>query len=530
MSEDGRRLRGHDDGHLHRGRGGRGPSRPGVAGPAVPDPGPEQAHGRRSAAHPGGEGPAGGARMTATARRTALAAILLGFFVVMLDTTIVNVALAGIGADLGMTVSSLQWVVDAYALTFAAFLLTAGAACDRLGARRVHLAGLVVFAVLSSVCALAPTGGLLVVGRAVQGLGAAAIVPGSLALLSVVSADPGERARAIGLWGGAGGAAAAIGPVLGGALVSTIGWRTVFWVNLPVIAVGCLLTLRAVPASTGGRAGRVDPPGQALSVLALVALTHAAITAGERGWSPRQGCELVVGGVLLALFVVAERRRPDPMLPIALVTRARFSVAAVVGFALNVGFFGQLFVLSLFLQRYLGYEPWLAGLALAPQACSAVVASPLGGRCAARWGAFPAMLTGLVTGAVGFVGLVLLTAETPYAVVAALTFTAGFGTALAMPAATSAAVASAPPEHVGVAGGVVNAARQTGSVVGVAVLGAMVAGGDLLRGFHSAAAAAGGVFGVAALLVAAVVLAPPDPSSCPARAARRGRPGGRRAR
>ena len=526
MDEGRRRLRGHDDGRLHRGRGDRGPGGPGaadIAGPAVsnPGPGPGRADGR---------GPAGGALMTTTARRTALAAILLGFFVVMLDTTIVNVALAGIGADLGMTVGSLQWVVDAYALTFAAFLLTAGAACDRLGARRVHLAGLVVFAVFSAVCALAPTGGLLVVGRAVQGLGAAAIVPGSLALLSVVSADPGERARAIGLWGGAGGAAAAIGPVLGGALVSTIGWRAVFWANLPVIAVGCLLTLRAVPAPAGRRGRRADPPGQLLSVLALVALTHAVITAGERGWSPRQVCTLIVGGVLLALVAVVERRRPEPMLPVALFTRARFSVAAVVGFALNVGFFGQLFVLSLFFQRYLGYEPWLAGLALAPQACSAVVASPLGGRCAARWGAFPTMLAGLVIGAAGFSSLVLLTAETPYAVVAALTFTAGFGTALAVPAATSAAVASAPPEHVGVAGGVVNAARQTGSVVGVAVLGARVAGGAFLPGFHSAAAAAGGVFGAAALLTAAVALRPSDPSPCPPRAARRGRPGGRRAR
>ena len=274
-------------------------------------------------------------------RRTALVATLLGFFIVMLDTTIVNVALAEIGTDLDTTVGSLQWVVDAYTLVFAAFLLTAGAACDRLGARRVYLAGLVVFAVLSAVCALAPTGGFLVAGRAVQGVGAAAIVPGSLALLSAVYDDPKERARAIGLWGGAGGVAAAIGPVLGGALVSTIGWRAVFWVNLPIVAIGCLLTLWAIPALTGSRARRVDLPGQVLSVLTLVAVTYAVITAGEHGWSPWQVAVLIAGGVFLALFIIAERRHPDPMLPMALFTRARFSVAAMVGLALNISFFGR---------------------------------------------------------------------------------------------------------------------------------------------------------------------------------------------
>ncbi|WP_316670953.1 MFS transporter [uncultured Propionibacterium sp.] len=213
-------------------------------------------------------------------RRTALIAILLGFFIVMLDTTIVNVALAGIGADLDTTVASLQWVVDAYTLVFSAFLLTAGAACDRLGARKVYVAGLIILAAFSVVCALAPTSGLLVAGRSVQGLGAAALVPGFLALSSAVYDDPEEQARAIGLWGGAGGVAAAVGPVPGGALVSVIGWRAVFWVNLPFIATGCLLTLWAIPAVRGGRRRRVDMAGQVLSVFILMAVTYAIITAG----------------------------------------------------------------------------------------------------------------------------------------------------------------------------------------------------------------------------------------------------------
>ena len=438
-------------------------------------------------------------------QRIALAATLLGFFIVMLDTTIVNVALAEIGTALNTMVASLQWVVDAYTLVFAAFLLTAGAACDRLGARAVYAAGLLVFAVLSAVCALAPTGEFLVAARALQGLGAAAIVPGSLALISIVYNAPKERARAIGLWGGAGGVAAAIGPVLGGALVSAIGWRAVFWVNLPVIAIGYALTLRAIPPIKGSYDRRIDIPGQILSVFALIAITYAIITGGEHGWSAWQFAAFVAGAIFLAVFIYSERRHPDPMLPMVLFRSVRFSVAAVVGFALNVSFFGQLFVLSLFFQRYFGYEPWLAGLALAPQACSAVIAAPLGGRATARWGAFPTMLTGLTIGIVGFGSLVVLTAKTPFILVAVLTFAAGFGMAFAMPAATTAAVSAVPPEHVGIAGGVINAARQAGSVVGVAVLGAFVVSEAFLPGFHKAVAIAAVVFAVAALLVAAIV-------------------------
>ncbi len=264
--------------------------------------------------------------MTTMRRTEALIAVMLGFFIVMLDTTIVNVALADLGTDLRATVASLQWVVDAYALVFAALLLSAGAACDRLGARRVYLVGLVVFAFLSAACALAPNGDTLVAARIVQGVGAAAIVPGSLALLSAIYDDPAARARAIGLWGGAGGVAAAVGPMLGGTLVSTVGWRAVFWVNLPIIAIACWLTLRAIPAAPGNhRARKVDVPGQVLSVLALVAITYAVITAGEHGWTPPQISALLAGFVLVALFVIIERRSPDPMLPMVLFTQARSS-------------------------------------------------------------------------------------------------------------------------------------------------------------------------------------------------------------
>ena len=448
--------------------------------------------------------------MSGYRRRGALIAALLGFFIVMLDTTVVNVALARIGGDLGAPVASLQWVVDAYALTFAALQLSAGAACDRLGARSVHLLGLVVFGLLSAACALAPAGGALIAFRALQGVGAAAIVPSSLAILSLIHDRPADRARAIGLWGGAGGVAAAVGPVAGGLLVTFTGWRFVFWVNLPLVAVGMWLTARCLPEPairSARRGGGGDLPGQTLSVAGLAAATYGIIAAGEHGWSLTVVLSTLVGLILLVAFILVERNGSRPMLPTTVFSRPRFAVAAAVGLALNTGFFGQLFVLALFLQRYLGYSPWRAGLALAPQACSAVIASPLGGRMTARIGAFPTMLTGLLTGAAGFAGLALVTASTPYPLVAALTFLGGFGTALTMPAATSAAVASALAGYTGVAGSVINAARQTGSVVGVAVLGGLIASGDFLTGFHRAVTGASAVFAVAAIAVAVVLVA-----------------------
>ena len=444
--------------------------------------------------------------MAASRQRGALIAVLLGFFIVMLDATIVNVALADIGTDLDAPMASLQWVVDSYTLVFAAFLLTSGAACDRLGARDVYLLGLLLFGVLSVVCALAPTGGTLVAARAAQGAGASAVVPGSLALLAVIYTEPDARSRAIGLWGGAGGIAAAVGPVFGGVLVSWIGWRAVFWVNIPIIAVACRLTLRSLPAPAARHGRAIDPLGQLLSVLGLAALTYGMIAGGESGLSNSSAAAICCGAAVLAGLVVVEHHVDDPMLPMPLFREARFTVSALVGLALNISFFGQLFVLSLFFQRYLGYAPWLAGLALAPQACSAVIASPLGGRSTARIGAPATMLIGLLTGAAGFGSLVGVTEGTPYPMTALLTFAGGFGMAFAMPAATSAAVASAPPAYTGLAGGVINAARQTGSVIGVAALGAMIATRTFLAGFHLAVGTAAAVFLAAAVPVVGVLI------------------------
>ena len=438
--------------------------------------------------------------------RIALCTVLCGFFVVMLDTTIVNVSLPYIGKDLGGTTSSLQWVVDSYTLSFAALLLTSGTACDRLGALHVYLAGLATFAIFSFLCALSTSMWALIIFRAFQGIGAAMVVPSSLALIADMYSDQARRTKIIGLWGATGGIAAALGPIVGGMLVSALRWNAAFWINIPIIAILIVLVIVFVPPRKPDNNKYFDLWGQVTSIIGLSALTYVVITWGERGWSPLYIIWLIGGIMLVLCFFIIESTTPDPMLPLTLFTQRSFRAASFVGFCLNFSFFGQLFILSLYFQDFLGWSPWLSGLALAPQATSAIIASPLGGRCAAKYGPYPAMLIGLLIGTGGFSSLIAVSPETPYPVIAVLTFCAGFGMAFAMPAATSAAVNASPPEHVGVAGGVINTARQIGSVFGVALLGTFIASGSFLVGFHTAVLVAGGVFALAAIRVLGTML------------------------
>ena len=450
----------------------------------------------------------------ADASRGTFVAIVLGFFVVMLDTTIVNVALPEVGHSVGAGVAGLQWFVDAYTLTFAGLLLSAGAACDVFGGRPVYVVGLTIFGALSAGCAMGPTIEVLVAARALQGLGAAAIVSGSLALLATHYPEPRRRASVIGLWGGAGGTAAALGPILGGLLITSIGWRAVFWVNLPVIVVGCWLARRYLAPPTRSTQRRFDSAGQSTSIAGLACLSYVAIAQGAHGWGVLESTLLIAGLALLTAFALTQRNRRDPLLPLTLFTDRTFAVSTLVGFCLNASFFGQLFVLSLYFQQYRGFGPLDAGLALAPQACSAVIGSPLGGRLSARIGPFPTMLTGLSIGSAGFTSLLTLSHATPYPWIALLSFTGGLGMAIAMPAATSAAVSASPVEYAGIAGGVVNTARQTGSVFGVAVLGGLVSSRDFLNGFHLAVGLAGLIFAAAGLTVLGLLLLP-GPGACP---------------
>ena len=437
----------------------------------------------------------------------ALVAMCLAYFMVILDNTIVNVALPALHRDLGASVTGLQWVVDGYLLMLAAGLLTGGALADRFGARRVFQVGLGVFVLASLGCGLAPSTTVLVIARLVQGIGAALSVPASLALLRVAFPEASARARAIGIWGGIAGLAAATGPILGGVLVSAVSWRLVFFVNVPIGAAAMWLTAVRVPGAEG-RPGRLDPAAQVIGVLALAALAFALIEGGHDGLTaPVVGAAVLF--VLAAIgFVLVERHVAEPMVPLRLFRDAGFSGGSVVGLLINLGFYGELFVLNLYFQQVLHFSALLAGVALLPQMAVVAAGSALSGRFTARTGGPRAtMLIGLIVGGIGLLGLVLARPSGGYALLVLPLIAAGFGMSFTMPAATTAVVEAAPDGRAGLASGVVNAARQVGGVVGIAVLGALVSGSGaaFVSGLRVAMVLAGAAFLLAAVVTAGTI-------------------------
>ena len=438
-----------------------------------------------------------------------LIAICLGYFMVIVDATIVNVALPALGRDLGGGVSSLQWVVDAYTVVFAGLLLPGGSLGDRVGSRRVFSVGLAVFTLASAVCGAAPNVAVLIAARALQGVGAALLVPSSLALLRGVYAERRARARAVGIWGAVAGTGAASGPILGGALVGAISWRAVFIVNVPVGIAALVLAAKHLPASGESTDAGFDPPGQALGILSLTLITLGAIEGGSAGWTAVQTLvPLAAAAVALVLFVVRERLARDPMLPLSLFANRTFSAASFVGLAINLGFYGQLFTISLLFQHARGYSALQTGLALLPEGVFVAIASTVSGRMTARLGPRVPMLTGLLLGAAGFLGL-LTAGRTSYLVLVVPLMAAGFGMALTMPAATAAVIEAAPADRAGIASGVLNAARQAGGALGVALLGSLIAG-NLVSGFHAAMCVSAGAFLAGALATGLAVERVPE--------------------
>jgi DHA2 family methylenomycin A resistance protein-like MFS transporter len=439
-------------------------------------------------------------------RHMPLIAICLGYFMVILDATVVNVALPALGHDLGGGVSGLQWVVDGYTLVFAGLLLSAGSLGDRLGGRHVFQAGLLLFTIASAACAAAPSVPLLVAARLLQGFGAALLVPSSLALLRAAYDDPRERARAVGAWGAVAGIAAASGPVIGGLLVAASSWRAVFLLNLPVGVFGLLLSFRHLPAA-GERSGAgIDPPGQVLAIAALTSLTLGLIQGGHSGWtSPGALVPLLLSLPLLAAFVVCEHRTGEPMLPLKLFRSSTFSGASFVGLAINLGFYGQLFVMSLYFQHVRGWSALGTGLALLPEGIFVALSSALSGRAMGRVGPRLPMLTGLVLGGAGLTGLVIAGSGTSYPLLVLPLVATGFGMAFTMPAATTAIIGAAPAERAGIASGVLNASRQAGGAIGVALLGTLVGSGAFVPGLRVAMLVAGAAFFAAAAVTALTV-------------------------
>ena len=439
-------------------------------------------------------------------RHLPLLAICLGYFMVILDATIVNVALPSIGRDLGGGVGGLQWVIDAYTVVFAGLLLSAGSIGDLVGSRKVLDTGLALFTAASAACALAPSVGALVGARVAQGLGAALMVPSSLALLRAAYQDTAERARAVGAWGAVAGVAAASGPILGGVLVTIADWRAVFVVNLPVGLLAMWLSYRHLPNAGERSDAAVDPAGQVLGVLTLTLLTLGLIEGGSSGWgSPLALIGLIGFAPALLGFLAVERRARHPMLPLDLFSNRTFSGATFVGLAINLGFYGQLFAISLFFQRVRGFSALETGLALLPEGVFVAVSSMLSGRLTSRIGPRVPMLVGLLVGAVGFAALIIAGGSTPYTVLVPGLVAVGIGMAFTMPAATAATIESAPADRAGIASGVLNAARQAGGAIGIALLGTLLAGSSFVSGLHLAMAASAAAFLIAATVTALVV-------------------------
>ncbi len=403
----------------------------------------------------------------------------LGFVLVQLDVSIVNVALAKIGTDLHTDVAGLQWVVDAYALTFASLLLFAGALSDRIGARKAFIGGFALFVVASLACGLAPVATILIAARSIQGIGAAFLVPCSLALLNHACRDDAVmRARAIGLWTACGSVALAAGPVLGGFMLNALGWKSIFFVNLPLGVIGIWLTLRFVEESATRHGGRFDPIGQILAIVTLSSLTAAMIESSSAGWSsPLVLLGFGVAVVCGSAFVLVEAHVPTPMLPLNFFRNSTFSAATLVGLAINLTLYGVIFLLSLYLQQVRHFSPIEFGIAFLPFPLVLLVSNLVAGWVGGKIGSRLPMVAGLLIAAVGYWLLHGLDSATPYIAMLPGLLVIPLGIGFAVPPMTTALLSTVPRQRSGIASGVLNTVRQAGGAIGVALFGSFLAQG-----------------------------------------------------
>lgn len=408
------------------------------------------------------------------AKSLTLAAMSLGYGVVQLDVTIVNTALNSIGGSLGGGVSELQWIVSTYTIAFAALILTAGALGDRIGAKRVFVAGFAIFTAASLACALAPSSLILILARAAQGAGAAILVPNSLALLSHAYPDEKERGRAVGIWAAGASLALTAGPLVGGGLIELAGWRSIFLVNLPIGLGGLWLAWRYATETTRTQHD-LDLPGQAAAIAMLGVLAAAIIESGRFGlWN---GC--VLGGfvlfvVLAALFILQERRTRQPMLPLALFSHRMFALTALDGLLVNIAFYGLIFVFSLYFQEINGWSAFATGLAFVPMMGAVLPVNLVAARLSEKIGASAVIAIGALIAAAGCVALLGIGRGTSYGAIGPQLVAMGGGLGLLVPPLTSTLLGSVEKARSGVAAGVLNSTRQTGSVLGVALFGSLI--------------------------------------------------------
>ncbi|MEN2469509.1 MFS transporter [Burkholderia sp. GS2Y] len=410
----------------------------------------------------------------AVARRV-LAATCVSYTLVLLDASIVNVGLTDIAHTFGSRVAGLQWIVNAYTLAFASLLMTGGTLGDRLGDRTVYVAGLAVFVAASVLCGVAPTLPALAIARALQGVGSALLVPCSLALINRAFPEPAARTSAISIWMGCGGIAMASGPLIGGLLIHLFGWRSIFFVNLPLGLAGIWLG-RTIARAAVDASRHFDWSGQAAGIVAIAALIGTLIEGPSLGWRSAP----IVGGAVTSLaawiaFIAIEARRREPMLPLAFFRNRLFAGSTFVSMVSAFVFYGLLFVLSLFYRQIRGASPLDTGLAFLPMTAMVALGGLCSGRLVARFGARGTMCGAFGLYAAGALGMTGVSATTPAWLAVAPMLAIGFASGFISPAATSPALGTVDRRRAGIAAAALNAARQSGSALGVAIFGACIA-------------------------------------------------------
>jgi MFS transporter, DHA2 family, methylenomycin A resistance protein len=438
-----------------------------------------------------------------------LTVMCAGMFLVLLDVTIVNVALPRMAADLDLGVAAVQWVVDGYAVSIASLLLAGGTLGDRFGHRRMVVVGLAVFGGASIGCAAAPVAAVLITARVAQGVGAALLLPSTMAVIADVYPDAGQQARALGTWAAVSSLALPAGPLLGGLLVSTVGWRWVFWINVPLVAIALAETLRSVPTAPGRPSARLDGAGLCGLAVGLGSLIFGVIALGRGAVAMQVAGAFALAVVAFGIGLAAERRAAHPVLPLDLLRRPAFVGPNTVALTMNLVFNGLLFVVTLYLQVIRGFGAVRAGCAVLPMAVPLVALAPVSGRLTARRGPRAAVVTGCLVATVGALPLLGVGVNDGLPALLVGLGVLGCGAGLVTASVVAAVVRATPADRRGLATGMSNTARQIGTASGVAVFGAVAGSalrpGHFVTALHLLAVVSAALWCLAAALAAATI-------------------------
>ena len=455
-----------------------------------------------------------------------LAAVSFGLFMIMLDNTVVNVALPSIQRDLGVGLSELEWIVAGYALTFAALMLTGGKLADAYGRRLMFVIGIAIFTLSSLACGMASSGSMLIGARIVQGVGAALMNPATLSIIAATFA-PRERGKAIGIWAGTAALALAVGPLVGGLLTKHVGWSWIFFVNVPVGVLGIAASYLLIDESRDETHERLDIPGLVTSGLGLFALTYGLIEANSYGWgSARIVGAFAVAAVMLVAFVMLERRQRAPMLDLSLFRNSTYTGANIAMLMTALSMFGVFFFVSLYMQNILGYSAVQAGAAFLPMTILIILFAPMAGKASDQFGSRWLIASGMTLLAVQLFYLSRLGADATYWALLPGLLIGGLGMSLTMTPSTAAATRAVPVAKAGVGAAVLNACRQVGGSIGIALMGAIVAHeaggrrttGAFLDGFSRSLEVAGSIALVGAVIAVSLIRShhEPEPRRVPA--------------